>query len=73
MRWSVYKIKRRGPTREAVGLGYVNAPDQPSALAAAWSKWPHEVDGSQTQAGFTVRVYRDDHMNLGKIGKTRNI
>lgn len=66
MRWSVYKIEKRGVhAREAVGLGYVNAATQPLALAAAWRKWPQHIDGSQTQAGFAVRVYKSDAMALG--------
>lgn len=64
-RWSVYKIEKHGMTREAIGLGYVNAPHQPAALRAAWKRWTQHTDGKQVCAGFSVRDYKSDPMSLG--------
>lgn len=68
-RFSVYQIVRNGEAKEAIGLGYVNAKHAPDALARAWKKWPSKMNPEAVQAGFSVRVYTEDHLSLGKLRK----
>jgi hypothetical protein len=69
MRWCVYKIERRQGVSHALPLGYVNAPHQPAALAAAWKRWPKQLDDSKRQRGLSVITYGNDRMSLGRAAK----
>ena len=66
MKWSVYKVIRTGRKSEIVGLGHVNAPDAPRALAAAWKRWPDQMDETQRQRGFFCEIWKLDRRSLGR-------